>query len=260
MHSLSLHANRHFITLLLCGVLFTALPAHPQSVRGSIVGRVTDAANKPLAGAGVTLVDEETNRERTSKTDTNGEFAVTLLPAGAYRVEASLNGYRKSARSVVLLVDQEINIDIPLLPETSTEQINVTAEAGLLKTDSATPSGTVIENRAILNLPLDGRNFYALTLLVPGSAPAAQGSAGSDRGDFTFNINGAREDSNNYLLDGVFNGDPKLNGFSVAPPVDAVREYEVLTNSSDASFGRNAGGQINAISPVGHEQASWDSV
>src|SRR4029077_1443827 len=86
-----------------------------------------------------------------------------------------------------------------------------------------------------------------LTLLAPGSEPAAQGSAGSARGDFTFNINGAREDANNYLLDGVFNGDPKLNGFAVTPPVDAVREYEVLTNSYDASFGRNVGGQINVV-------------
>src|SRR5262249_7293431 len=89
--------------------------------------------------------------------------------------------------------------------------------------------------------------FYELTLLVPGSAPSAQGSVGSDRGDFIFNINGAREDANNFLLDGVFNGDPKLNGFSVAPPVDAVREYEVLTNVADASFGRNAGAQVNVV-------------
>ncbi len=133
-----------------------------------------------------------------------------------------------------------------LLPERSSEQVNVTAEAGLIQTDSAALS-TVIQNREIRNLPLDGRNFYQLTLLVPGSAPAAQGSAGSDRGDFAFNINGAREDANNYLLDGVYNGDPKLNGFAVTPPVDAVREHEVLTNSYDASFGRNVGGQVNVV-------------
>ena len=82
---------------------------------------------------------------------------------------------------------------------------------------------------------------------MAGIVPAASGSPGSARGDFIFNVNGAREDSNYFLLDGVFNNDPKLNGFSVAPPVDAVREFEVLTNSYDAAFGRNPGGQINVV-------------
>ncbi len=245
--------SRAILSCALLGVLFAALPASAQTVRGAIVGRVIDAASRPLGGVGLTLTDEETNRVRTSKTDSNGEFAVTLLPAGAYRVEADSAGFRKSTRKVTLLVDQEVNIEIPLLPEKSGEHIDVTAEAGLLKTESATLS-TVIQNREILNLPLDGRNFYELTLLLPGSASAAQGSAGSDRGVFTFNINGAREDANNYLLDGVFNGDPKLNGFSVAPPVDAVREFEVLANSYDASFGRTVGGQVNVVLKSGSYQ------
>src|SRR6185369_2041765 len=84
-------------------------------------------------------------------------------------------------------------------------------------------------------------------LLTPGVVPSAQGSAGSVRGDFAVNVNGGREDSNNFLLDGVYNGDPKLNGFAVTPPVDAVREYEVLSNAYDASFGRNAGAQVNVV-------------
>ncbi len=245
--------RRAVLSFALLGAVLIALPARAQSVRGSLVGRVTDAVNRPLPAVELTLVDEETNRVRTSKTDANGDFAITALPAGVYRVEADSAGYRKSTRKVTLLVDQEVNLQIPLLKESSGEQINVTAEAGLVKTESATLS-TVIQNREILNLPLDGRNFYELSLLLPGSAPAAQGSAGSDRGVFTFNIDGAREDANNYLLDGVFNGDPKLNGFSVAPPVDAVREFEVLANSYDASFGRNAGGQVNVVLKSGTNQ------
>jgi hypothetical protein len=93
-------------------------------------------------------------------------------------------------------------------------------------------------------LPLDGRNFYELTLLLPGVAPPAQGSAGSVRGDFSVHVNGGREDANQFVLDGVFNGDPKLNGIAVTPPVDAVREFEVAASAYDASFGRNAGGQV----------------
>jgi hypothetical protein len=108
-------------------------------------------------------------------TDANGEFAVTLLPAGAYRIEAAAAGYWTSTREVALLVNQKINIDLPLLPEKFIEQVNVSASAGLLKAESAALS-TVIQNRAIVNLPLDGRNFYELPLLVPGVATAAQGS------------------------------------------------------------------------------------
>jgi len=173
---------RSIPTLVLCAVLATTWPARAQSVRGSIVGRVTDASNKPLAAAEVTLVEEETNRVRSMRAGADGQFIVTLLPPGRYRIEAELEGYRKSTRTIVLLVNQEVNIEVPLLSARSSEQVNVTAEAGLIQTDSATLS-TVIQNREIRNLPLDGRNFYDLTLLVPGSAPAAQGSAGSDRGD-----------------------------------------------------------------------------
>src|SRR6185436_4776869 len=82
---------------------------------------------------------------------------------------------------------------------------------------------------------------------VPGAVPAAPGSAGSARGDFAFSVNGAREDSNNFLLDGVYNVDPKLNTFGVRPSVDAIREFEMLTSTYDASFGRNPGAQVNVV-------------
>jgi hypothetical protein len=107
--------------------------------------------------------------------------------------------------------------------------------------------GTVIENRQVTGLPLDGRNFYELSLLVPGAVPPAPGSAGSVRGDFAFSVNGAREDANNFLLDGVYNVDPKLNTFGVRPSVEAIREFEMLTSTYDASFGRNPGAQVNVI-------------
>ena len=82
---------------------------------------------------------------------------------------------------------------------------------------------------------------------MPGAVPPAQGSAGSVRGDFAFSVNGAREDANNFLLDGVYNVDPKLNTFGVRPSVDAIREFEMLTSTYDASFGRNPGAQVNVI-------------
>lgn len=241
------------IGLSLCALILLGPSTFCQSLRGSIVGRVTDSSNKPLIDADVSLLEEATNRQRTVKTGPNGDFAATLLSAGTYRIEVRAPGYRMMKQEVALHVDQEIDLEIPLLPANAPDVYFVFADAGLLKTESATLS-TVIDNRQIRNLPLDGRNFYELSLLVPGSVPAAQGSAGSARGDFTLSINGGREDSNNYLLDGVFNGYPKLNGFAVAPPVDAVREYEALTNVYDASFGRNVGGQINVLLQSGTNQ------
>jgi hypothetical protein len=133
------------------------------------------------------------------------------------------------------------------------ETIEVAGTAPLLRTESPAMGG-VIENRQILGLPLDGRNFYQLSLLLPGVAPAAEGSAGSVRGAFSISVNGAREDANNFLLDGAYNGDPKLNGAGVTPPVDAIREFETATSTYDTSFGRNAGGQISVVTRSGGNQ------
>ncbi|MBZ5596461.1 MAG: carboxypeptidase regulatory-like domain-containing protein [Acidobacteriia bacterium] len=235
---------RLFSTLSL--ILLLAGNASPQSVRGSIAGVVTDASHQPLAGAAISLTDDATNRKRATVSDPHGEFLVTGLPPGGYQLLVEHAGYRAYRQPLTLALDQEFRVDVPLLAGNRTDAIVVTATRTMVRTDSAA-LGTVIENRNIKGLPLDGRNFYELALLVPGAAPAAPGSAGSVRGDLAFNINGAREDSNNFLLDGVYNGDPKLNTVGVTPPVDAIQEFEVLTSVYDASFGRNAGGQVNVV-------------
>src|SRR6185295_14563388 len=170
----------------------------------------------------------ETGRTRSALTDAAGAFTISNLPPGDYSVEAARDGFRKHSQQITLQLNQEVQIEIPLIAGQRTETVQVTAARGLLRTESAALGG-VIENRQITGLPLDGRNFFELSLLLPGVAPAAPGSAGSVRGDFAVNINGAREDSNQFVLDGVFNGDPKLNGIAVTPPVDAVREFEVAT-------------------------------
>ncbi len=131
-----------------------------------------------------------------------------------------------------------------LKPGGPADEITVTVDQDLVK-PYAMEVGAVIDNRQIVNFPLDGRNFLQLSLLLPGTAPAAQGSPGSVRGEFTVNVNGAREDSNNFILDGVFNNDPKLNTFAINPPVDAIREFEILTSTYEASFGRSGGAQVN---------------
>ena len=234
-------------------ILLLQTAARAQSAGGTITGLVTDAAHQPIASASVQLTQVETNRRRNAVTDTQGGFTIANLPPGEYRIEAERDGYRKHVQPVALQLNQELQIEIPLVGGQRTETVQVTAVRGLLRTESAALGG-VIDNRQITGLPLDGRNFFELSLLLPGVAPAAPGSAGSVRGDFAININGAREDSNNFVLDGVFNGDPKLNGIALTPPVDAVREFEVATSSYDALSGRNAGGQMNVVLKSGANQ------
>jgi hypothetical protein len=229
--------------------LLLPLVASGQSVRGT----VTDDGRKALEGVSVRLVQQETNRARQALTDARGEFTISLVAPGEYRIEAGREGWARQERQFAVLLDQDVTIEISMLPGQRKDTVQVTAAADVLRTGSAALGG-VVDNRQIIGLPLDGRNFYELGLLLPGVAPAAQGSAGSVRGDFAVNINGAREDSNNFLLDGVFNGDPKLNGIAVTPPVDAVREFEVATAGYDASFGRNGGGQFNVVLHSGGNQ------
>lgn len=237
----------------LISLLAATASLYGQSTRGSIGGQVTDAAKRPVSGAAVALVAQETNRKHVTVTGPQGEFLVTLLDPGTYRLEVDAAGYRRHVQDLELDVNQEIHVEVPLLPGKTSEQVNVTATRSLLRTDSAAAGG-IIDTRQVQDLPLDGRNFYELSLLLPGVVPAAEGSAASVRGSFAININGAREDANDFLLDGIYNGDPKLNGVAVTPQVDAIREFEVLSSTYDASFGRNGGGQISVVLRSGGNQ------
>lgn len=231
---------------ILPAILILSASALAQTHRSSITGQIFDQTGKAIAGAKVTLVSAETGKSRSVTSGTAGAFALTQIQPGLYRLESERQGFRKTIREIDLLVNQEVRIDVAMAPGQIQEEITVTASRGLLKTETSS-LGSVIENHQIRGLPLDGRNFYDLTLLMPGTAPAAQGSAGSVRGDLALNINGAREDSNNVVLDGVYNGDPKLNTYGTTPSVDAIQEFEVLTSTYDASFGRNGGGQVNIV-------------
>ena len=229
-------------------VLFLLLPVAvvAQTHRASLRGTVYDPNQAGVRGADITLTSSQTGEVRTTTTNSDGEYVIASLPSGEYQIKVETGGFRTHSQRVVLLVNQDQRLDLTLRIAGPSVADEIFAEAPTLKKDSASLS-TVIENRQITGLPLDGRNFYELSLLVPGAVPPAQGSAGSARGDFAFSVNGAREDANNFLLDGVYNVDPKLNTFGVRPSVDAIREFEMLTSTYDASFGRNPGAQVNVI-------------
>jgi hypothetical protein len=240
------------ITLVCCLVISACGVLSAQNVRGAISGAVVDSNRKPVAGAAIEILDEETGQKRSTVTAADGFFQVSQLPASEYRVAINANGQAPHEEALTLSVNQAIRLEVQLAAGRR-DTVQIAAGREVLKTESAS-MGAVVDNRLVRGLPLDGRNFFELALLVPGASPSAQGSAGSVRGDFAIHLNGVREDSNLFLLDGVYNADPKLNGLSVGPPVDGIREFEVLTSTYDASFGRNAGAQVNVITKSGTNQ------
>lgn len=238
-------SNRRVLLLVVVSLLL-ASPVLAQTHRASLRGTVYDANGAAIPGVTIKLTNIATGETRSTTSDQDGEYGISSLAPGSYQLDIEKASFTKHRGPIELLVNQEQRQDITLqvaglelVPVESTFEAN-------LKKDTAS-LGTVIENRQVTGLPLDGRNFYELSLLVPGAVPPAQGSSGSVRGDFAFSVNGAREDANNFLLDGVYNIDPKLNTFGVRPSVDAIREFEMLTSTYDASFGRNPGAQINVI-------------
>lgn len=234
------------------------LPA--QSLRGAVGGRVLDSTGKAMPGAVVKVLSLETNRQRETVTTPVGDFLLSLLPPGAYRLTVEKSGFETNTREIQIEVNQQQDLSIVLPVAGQRQSLNVSAHTSLLRTESVAAGG-VVTTQQILDLPLNGRNYYDLSLLLPGVAPAAQGAAGAVRGSFSVTVNGARDDANSFLLDGVYNGDPKLNGVGLTSPVDAIREFEVGTSTHDASFGRNAGAQVNVVLRSGANQVrgtAWE--
>ena len=239
-------SNYRALFLVILSLLFV-VPALGQTHRASIRGTIYDPNNAAVPGATITLTNWNTGEKRTTTSDGDGVYAISSIPAGEYSLAVENTSFKVAMRSFRLLVNEQRREDVSLQiggPDAMVTSLD--AEAAPLKKETAS-LGTVIDTRQVTGLPLDGRNFYELSLLVPGAVPPAQGSAGSVRGDFAFSVNGAREDANNFLLDGVYNLDPKLNTFGVRPSVDAIREFEILTSTYDASFGRNPGAQVNVV-------------
>jgi hypothetical protein len=233
----------------------TIVSLSAQEHRATLRGVVLDPASKGIANVEVRVTREETGEARSVRTDGEGRFSVAELPAGVYRVNVDHPGYGPFVARRELAMNQEIWLRVPLQLGSVIQAVDVNAP--FIPVDRDMPAlHTFIDERAITELPLDGRNFLELALLAPGTAPPPPGSASSARGDFALSINGAREDFNGFLLDGVYNIDPKLSTPGVRPPADGIRQFQVFTSSYDASFGRNASGQINVITKSGGNQFS----
>jgi hypothetical protein len=197
--------------------------------------------------------NQGTNATREVLTNDDGDFSVPLLPPGVYEVTAEKAGFRRSLYSNVNLnVDQTARVDFVLQVGRLSEQVIVTESVPLVQTDTST-LGQVIDRKQVGELPLNDRNFLTFALLVPGGQLPVQGSQNSTQGG-AISVNGAREQSNDFLLDGVDNNDLYINQYSVLPSVDAIQEFKVQSSDYSAEFGRSGGAQVNVVLKSGTNQ------
>lgn len=242
---------RRTLALLAVAIVWT-LPVYSvaQSFRGTIVGSVKDSTGAVLPGVEITVTNTGTGAQRTAVSGESGDYSVPLLPPGSYSVSAALSGFKTDVRSgITLNVDQVARIDMTLQVGEISERVEVVGDAPLINTESSTV-GTVIENSKVVELPLNGRQFLQLNLLVPGASTPVQGSQNSTQGG-SFVVNGAREQDNNFLIDGIDNNDLAINIHTVSLSIDAIQEFKVQASTYTAEFGRSGGGQINVTTKSG---------
>jgi outer membrane receptor protein involved in Fe transport len=242
--------------LVACLFVVGVVPLAAQTVGASLRGTVTDSTGAALPAATVTVLNLGTGASRELQTDSAGRYAAQILPPGDYEVHVTLTGFQPFARrGLRLAVGQDATIDVRLELGTVAEEITVTGDAPRIDLTSGAVSGLVTDQQ-IRDLPLNGRSFQQLALLQVGVTAAL--AAGNDVvGGRTpkISINGARPEQNNFLLDGtdinnVYNKTPGSVA-GVLLGVEAVLEFQVLSNAYSAEFGRSAGGVINAVTRSG---------
>ncbi len=237
---------------------------------GTITGIVTDESGAVMPGVTVEVTNTATNQARTAVSGPDGFYTVVRLQPGPYSVKGTLAGFKTAIREGLRVeVESTARVDLKMSVGQLEESVHVVGETALVETSSAS-MGTVIDQKKVEELPLNGRNFTQLGTLIPGvvAAPAGLGGAAGDAtpGGFGaatsgFSVNGMRNQSNNFLLDGASNNDTFNTGFVMRPPPDAIQEFKIQTHSYSAEYGRNSGSVVNVVTRAGTNQlhgAGWE--
>jgi hypothetical protein len=244
------------IALLL---LLTSSPLRAQTPSGEISGTVSDASGLPVPGVTVTLTNQATNVARVVQTNEVGLYVISAIPPGTYDLKAELLGFRTVERKgIPVQVGSANRLAFTMELGNLSETLEVVAHSPLIQTENAAIS-TVIENRAIVELPLNGRNYLQLASLIPGATTNGPSSSqgkqrmGGQRNSFALNVAGQRIHFNHYSLDGVENTDLNFNSYMLLPSVDALEEFNVVSGLFDAEYGR-AIAQVNVSTKSGSNQ------
>jgi len=245
--------------LLLPALMCSPLAA--QEVTASIRGVVLDPSGAGIPAAEVTATQSETGLVRTVRSDRTGAYVLPLLPVGHYQLEVTAKGFRKFIQEgITLSVNEAASVPVHLVIGSPAQVVQVNSNAPLIETSSTTLGKTVNE-REILDLPLNGRNFSQLGLLQPGVVPITPGLAqagGSLRAGQAYSVNGQRPESNNFLIDGASNFNSVDGGFVMRPPIDAIAQFKILTSTANAEFGGAAGSTTNIITRSGSNSFHGD--
>ena len=229
---------------------------------GALDGTVLDSSGGVVAGADVQIADERTgNLARTLRTSSNGTFAATLLPPSVYVVTVNAKGFGENKTTEIeVRVTETTTIYITLKPSQLSQEVTVSAQVVDVDTENAT-TGQDITTNTVRSLPLATQNFQQLLTLSTGAESSLNNAGQLGRGDVRIQVNGQREDNNNYLIEGVTATDYNVAELTNTPlpSPDVIQEFKVQTSLYDATQGRNGGGNINAILKSGTNQFHFDA-
>src|SRR6476646_7933006 len=237
------------VLLLFAALFFMASPTWAQEVTASIVGTVVDPSGAAVSGATITAKDLDRGTVLTTTTNDAGAFNISGVPVGKYQVKVEAKGFQSVInQSLTVTLNQTARLNIQLRIGQTTETVEVSGTAPLLQTDTSL-LGNLVDSATLSSLPLSTHNTNQLTLIsAPGvitpnlfGFQAAQNSFGTGRPY----VNGAREQENNFLLDGMDNNQPDNNDVGYVPAPDAVQEFNLITGSAPADFGNYLGGVVN---------------
>src|SRR5213594_2128711 len=240
---------------LLCILVLSVSPA-PAQTDGSISGVIRDASGAVIPGAMVTVTNPATNQVRSAISNEAGVYNFPVLQPGKYNIKVELPGFRTITQNgVELQVQQSARLDFTLQVGDVSQTVEVEGTTALIATENATV-GTVIENRRIVEMPLNGRNFLQLVALSPNVSYGFSDSThaitrqGGQRAQQNISVAGQRSEFNHFTLDGVENTDVNFNTYVFLPSIDALQEFKVQTGIFPAEFGR-ATSQVNVSTKSG---------
>src|SRR5689334_21995728 len=247
------------LLLLLSIGLFVGVHAQ-SSTTGNITGTVRDPQGAAVPKAEITLTEDKTGVSRTVRTNDDGFYNVPSLPAGTYTITTSPSGFKKTIlTNVDLHVSENKTVNIDLQVGQVSETVTITSDAAPVEVRSGEVS-SLITQKQVTELPLNGRNYAQLALMVPGVSPVTQSGAGGafaskgtglDSG-VDMSVNGNQSNANLWTVDGVNNMDVGSNRtLLVFPSVDSIQEFRVERNSFSAEFGQAQGAVVNLITKGG---------
>jgi hypothetical protein len=235
-------------------LLVMAVTAFGQST-ATLQGTVTDQKGAVVPNATVTVRNQATSVERSTQTDSDGNYAIASLPVGTYSIQVEAQGFKRElVQNFAVEVGRTIQRNFELEVGTVSENITVIGDAPVIE-NATTSVGTVINQRTVQEIPLNGRHFVDLGLLIPGSVTPPQNGFLTaplrGQGSFGLNTAGGREDTVNFMINGVNLNDMVQNQITFQPSINTVQEFKVDNSTFSAEYGRNSGAIVNIATRSG---------